>query len=101
MTGNRHVGSDFADLLREEGIADEVNAAAIKRVLTWQLQEAMRAQGVSKSELARRMRTSRSQLDRLLDPSNDKVLLETLHKAASALGKGLIVALEERPPAPA
>jgi predicted DNA-binding protein (UPF0251 family) len=76
MTGNRHVGSDFADLLREEGIADEVNAAAIKRVLTWQLQEAMRAQGVSKSELARRMRTSRSQVARLLEERVDIRILE-------------------------
>lgn len=94
---NRHVGSSFDDLLEEEGIAAEVNATAVKRVLAWQIEQAMAAQGLNKTEMAKRMRTSRSQLDRLLDPDNDKVLLQTMHKAASAIGKRLIVGLEDRP----
>lgn len=94
---NRHVGSSFDDLLEEEGIAAELNATAVKRVLAWQIEQAMAAQGLNKTEMAKRMRTSRSQLDRLLDPDNDKVLLQTMHKAASAIGKRLIVGLEDRP----
>ena len=94
---NRHVGSSFDDLLEEEGIAAELNATAVKCVLAWQIEQAMAAQGLNKTEMAKRMRTSRSQLDRLLDPDNDKVLLQTMHKAASAIGKRLIVGLEDRP----
>jgi antitoxin HicB len=60
-----------------------------KRVISWQLQETMKKQNISKSEMARRMKTSRAQLDRLLDPENDKVQLDTLYKAASAVGKEL------------
>lgn len=97
MKTDKHIGSTFADFLADEGIADEVNAVALKRVLAWQIEEAMRARGISKSEMARRMKTSRSQLDRLLDPENDKVLLQTLHKAATVVGKRLVLALEDFP----
>ncbi len=86
---NPHFGSTFEDFLQEEGIADEVNATAIKHVLAWQIEQEMKAQGISKSEMARRMGTSRAHLDRLLDPKNDKVQLDTVQRAASAIGKKL------------
>jgi len=86
---NPHFGSTFEDFLQEEGIADEVNAAAIKHVLAWQIEQEMKVQGISKSEMARRMGTSRAHLDRLLDPKNDKVQLDTVQRAASAIGKKL------------
>ena len=98
MSRNRHLGSPFDDFLREYGLLEEVDAAAIKRVLAWQLHEAMARQRVTKVEMARRMRTSRSQLDRFLDPSNDRVLLETVHRAASALGKRVVLQLEDANP---
>lgn len=90
---NPHIGSSFDDFLKEEGIFEEVTAAAIKEVLVWQIQESRQAQGLSKSELAKRMGTSRSQLDRLLDPANSQVQLDTLQRAATALGRTLIVKL--------
>lgn len=86
---NPRIGSSFDDLLREEGIFEEVTATAIKRSIARDLEAAMREQSVTKAEMARRMATSRSQLDRLLDPVNDKVQLDTLYKAASALGRTL------------
>ena len=63
--------------LREEGIFEQATAHALKRVLSWQLQQAMKSQGISKVEMARRMKTSRTQLDRLLDPKNEKIQLDT------------------------
>lgn len=89
MTTNPHFGSSFEDFLKEEGIYDEVTAHAVKRVLTWQIEQAMKTQGISKIEMARRMHTSRTQVDRLLDPNNDKVQLETVQRAASAIGRTL------------
>ena len=83
----KHVGSDFDDFLREEGLLDEVEAVAAKRVLAFQISEAMREQELSKSAMARRMGTSRSSLDRLLDPDVPSVTLLTLEKAARVLGK--------------
>jgi antitoxin HicB len=91
------IGSSFEDFLKEEGIYEEVTAHAVKRVLAWQIEQAMKARGLTKSEMARRMHTSRSQLDRLLDPDNDKVLLETIQKAAAAVGKRLTLGLEDVP----
>ena len=73
---------------------------SIKRVLVWQIAEIMKAQGISKLEMARRMHTSRSQLDRFLDPDNDKVLLETVQRAASAIGKRVFISLEDTEPTP-
>jgi antitoxin HicB len=81
------IGGSFDDFLKEEGIYEEVTAVAIKRVLAWQLAEAMRTQGMSKNEMARRMQTSRSQLDRVLDPDNDRIQLDTVFKAARVLGR--------------
>jgi DNA-binding Xre family transcriptional regulator len=84
-----HTGSSFDSFLEEEGILDEVQSVAIKRVLAWQLSEAMKAGKITKKAMAERMGTSRSQLDRLLDPKNSAVHLETLARAARAVGKRL------------
>ena len=81
------IGSSFDSYLKEEGLHEETSAVAIKRVLAWELERAMADGGVTKNEMARRMRTSRSQLDRILDPDNDKVQLDTVFKAARALGR--------------
>jgi antitoxin HicB len=86
---NPHFGSSFGGWLSEQGLYEEVTALAIKRVLAWQIEQAMKAQGISKAEMVRRMRTSRTQLDRLLDPDNDKVQLDTVQKAAVAIGRTL------------
>lgn len=90
---NPHLGSDFDDFLEEEGILEEVNAAATKRVIAMEVAEAMEQKGLSKTEMAKAMRTSRAALDRLLDPERKSVTLLTLGKAARALGKRLTVEL--------
>lgn len=90
---NPHLGSSFDDFLKDEGLHDEAHVHAIKRVLAWQIEQAMTEQSLSKTEMAKRMNTSRAQLDRLLDPQNDKVQLDTLQRAASALGRKLHVEL--------
>ena len=84
-----HTGSTFESFLEEEGILEEVRAVTIKRVIAWQLSEAMKAGKISKKAMAERMGTSRSQLDRLLDPNNSNVHLETITRAARAVGKRL------------
>src|SRR6266403_4994643 len=96
-TRNRHLGSSFEDFLKDEGIHEEVTTHAIKRVLTWQIAEAMKSKGISKCEIANRMNTSRSQLERFLDPDNSKVLLETEQRAAAAIGKRVTISLENEP----
>ncbi len=83
------IGSSFDDFLKEDGIYEEVSARAIKRVLARQIGALMQSEGVTKSELARRMQTSRAQLDRLLDPDNESVTLGTLARAAQAVGRKL------------
>ena len=90
---NGPAGSSFDDFLREEGILEEVTARAIKRVVARQLDALMTDQKISKAEMARRMQTSRAQLDRLLDPQNESVTLGTLSKAAQAVGRRLHVEL--------
>ncbi len=85
----RNVGSSFDDWLRSEGIYEEVSAAAIKRVVARQIASAMQQNSLSKTEMARRMHTSRTALDRLLDPDNEAVTLATLRKAATAVGREL------------
>jgi antitoxin HicB len=87
------VGSSFDDALKEEGTYEEVTASAIKRVLARQLDSFMKSQALSKSALAKRMNTSRAQLDRLLDPTNESVTLDTLVRAAHAVGRQLRVEL--------
>lgn len=84
---NVHAGSRFDDFLKEEGIFEEVQAKALKRALAEQLEESMHAAKLTKLEMARKMATSRSQLDRVLDPENVSVQLDTLIKAARAVGK--------------
>ena len=86
-----HSGSTLDSLLEEEGIRGEVEAVAIKRVLAWQLEQAMRRQQKTKQAMARQLHTSRSQLDRLLDPRNVSVTLDTITRAARALGKRVII----------
>jgi len=82
-----HSGSSFDSFLEQEGIREEVEAVAIKRVLAWQLEQAMQKQQKTKQAMARQLHTSRSQLDRLLDPRNVSVKLGTITRAARALGK--------------
>ena len=94
---NKHLGSSFEDFLKEQGIHEEATSHALKRVIAWQLAEAMKAKKISKSEMARRMNTSRTQVERFLDPENDSVQLDTIQKAAAILGKRLIVTLEDLP----
>jgi|SRR6202047_2503714 len=86
-----HSGSTFDSFLEEEGIREEVEAVAIKRVITWQLEQAMQEQQKTKQAMAKQLHTSRSQLDRLLDPSNVSVTLDTITRAARALGKRVII----------
>ena len=86
-----HSGSTFDSFLDEEGIREEVEAVAIKRVLAWQLEQAMRKQQKTKQAMARQLHTSRSQLDRLLDPQNVSVTLDTIAGAARVLGKRVII----------
>ena len=89
MKKKGRVGSSFDDFLKEEGIYEEVTARAIKRVLARQLDTLMQDQGMNKTTLAKRMKTSRAQLDRLLDPDNESVTLGTLARAAKAVGRQL------------
>jgi antitoxin HicB len=80
------IGSSFDDFLKEEGLLEEAREAALLRVFAWKIREAMKAQSITKVEMAKRMNTSRSQVDRLLDPTNDRVELSTLARAADAVG---------------
>jgi antitoxin HicB len=89
MKKKGRIGSSLDDFLREGGIYEEVTARAIKRVIARQLGVLMQEQGLTKSELAKRMETSRAQLDRLLDPENESVTLGTLTRAAHAVGRNL------------
>jgi hypothetical protein len=86
-----HSGSSFDSFLEEEGIREEVEAVAIKRVLAWQFEQAMQKQQKTKQAMAKQLHTSRSQLDRLLDPRNISVTLDTITRAARALGKRVII----------
>ena len=88
---DRHSGSTFDSFLDEEGIREEVEAVAIKRVLAWQLEQEMKKQKKTKKAMARELQTSRSQFDRLLDPRNTAVSLETITRAARALGKTVVL----------
>ena len=92
---NPHIGSDFDDFLRAEGIFEEVEAGAIKKVVACMIERAMAESHVSKTEMARRMATSRGQLNRLLDPANPSVTLTTLAKAAKAVGKKMSISFED------
>src|SRR4051812_33495016 len=86
-------GRSVASVLEKDALLEDAEAAALKRVLAWQLADSMKAQGVTKQELATRMSTSRSHLDRLLDPTNASIQLDTVARAARALGKRLEIKL--------
>ncbi len=85
----KYIGSDFDDFLKEEGILGETEKVAVKRVLAMQIAELMKEKNLSRTEMAHRMRTSRAALNRLLDPNNESVTLQTMERAATALGKHL------------
>jgi DNA-binding Xre family transcriptional regulator len=86
---NPHIGSTLDDFLREEGVLEEMQAVAIKEVIAWQLQKAMKERKLSKNRMAQLMKTSRAQLDRLLDPEHGNITIETLQRAANVLGRSL------------
>ncbi len=96
MKRKSRVGSSFDEFLQEEGILTETTAIAVKRVLAWQFEQAMEKEKISKSEMARRMNTSRSSVNRLLDPNAPSITLQTMNSAASALGKELLIVLEDK-----
>jgi antitoxin HicB len=90
---NEHIGTSFDDFLQEEGLLAATEATAVKRVIAYQVEKEMAERQISKTALARMMQTSRSALDRLLDPENASVTLLTLESVAHALGKKLKVQL--------
>ena len=88
-TNNPHIGSSFESFLEEEGILEDCTAVAVKRVLARQIEREMHVRGITKSAMAKAMHTSRPALDRLLDPANASVTLDTLQRAAAAVGRKL------------
>ena len=93
MSDNPYTGSSFDDFLQEEDLYFECSAIAIKRVLARQLEEEMKRQNLTKTEMAKQMQTSRAQLDRLLDPEKTGVSIETITRAASVVGRQLRIEL--------
>ncbi len=89
MSNNPHLGSSFDEFLADESLYEQTNTTAIKRVLVWQIEQLMKEQDLSKAAMAKRMHTSRAALDRLLDPENESVTLQTLQHAAQSVGKHL------------
>ena len=90
---NKHIGSSLDDFLKEEGVLEETRAVVLKETLAWQVRQVMEKDKISKVEMARRMNTSRAALDRLLDPGNASVTLQTLTRAAHAIGRDLRIEL--------
>ena len=93
MKKNKHIGSSFEDFLESEGILEEVNVAAVKAVISRNLKEYMVKQDITQTEMAKQLKTSRSSLQRLLDPENYSVTLLTLDRAAMVLGKKVTINL--------
>ncbi len=91
--GKGSVGSSFESYLKAQGTLEETTASAVKRVLAWQLEQAMAEECMSKNQMAKAMKTSRSQLDRILDPANEKIQIDTLVNAARVLGRELRIEL--------
>lgn len=87
MTKNPHVGSSLDDFMKDEGFFEEASTQAIKEVIAWQLAEEMKEKGITKVRMAEMMKTSRNQLDRVLNPTDGNVTLETLQRAAQVLGR--------------
>lgn len=96
MKKNKHIGSSFDEFLMEEGILEEVEAAAIKAVIAYQLKQEMKKKNITNNEMAKQLKTSRSALLRLLDPKNPSVTLLTLSRAAQAVGRQLTITLSKR-----
>jgi len=90
----KNIGSSFDDFLEEEAILDETTAVAIKRVIAWQIDQEMKVQKLTKSAMVKKMHTSRSALNRLLDENDTSLTLTTLSRAASVLGKRFRIELE-------
>ena len=90
---NEHIGSNFDDFLVEEGLLAEAETVAVKRVIAYQVEQMMKEQSLTKTEMSRRMNTSRAALERLLDPANQSITLQTLERAAKALGRRLQITL--------
>jgi predicted XRE-type DNA-binding protein len=90
---NVAIGSSFDDFLEEEKLKEEVESGAIKKLIAYQMQEKLKEEHLTKTELAQRLETSRSAVNRLLDPYNDSITLSTLKKAAAILGKKIKVEL--------
>lgn len=91
---NPRTGSSFDDFLKQEGVFEEIQAKALKRALAEQLEEGMHAANLTKHDMAKKMATSRSQLDRVLDPGNVSIQLDTLIKATHAVGKELEIRIK-------
>lgn len=83
----QNIGSDFDDFLAEDGLLEEATAVAVKRVIAWQIEQEMLAQKITKTAMAKKMRTSRASLNRLLDENDTSLTLTTLAGAAAALGR--------------
>ncbi len=94
MIKDKNIGTTLEDFLEEDGRLEEARAVAIKRVVAWDLLKAMKRQKITKVELAKRLKTSRTQVERILDPANDRVTLLSIAKAASALDKKLILKVD-------
>jgi antitoxin HicB len=90
---NEYIGSNFDDFLAEEGLLAETATIAVKRVIAYQVEQMMSEQNLTKTEMSRRMNTSRAALERLLDPANQSITLQTLERAAKALGRRLQITL--------
>lgn len=90
---NKHIGTDFSDFLKEDGIFEETNDIAIKRVIAYQLEQEMKAQNITKTKMAEMMNTSRAVVNRLLNPDNSSLTLSTLESATHALGKRLNISI--------
>lgn len=94
---NPHTGSNFDDFLKQENLFEEVHAKALKRALAEQIGDGMESANLTKMAMAERMATSRSQLDRVLDPDNISIQLDTLIKAARAVGKVVEIRIKRMP----
>ncbi len=95
IDNNAHIGSSFDDFLIEEAILEDVTATATKRVIAWQIQQGMDSLKLNKTEMAKKMHTSRAALNRLLDEEDTSLTLTTLVSAAAALGKKVKIELEQ------
>ncbi len=88
----KHMGSSIDDFLKEDGIFEEAQAQAVKEVVAWQLAEAMKKKNISKNKMAKLLKTSRTQVDRILDPKND-ITLGSLQRAAAMVGRRVTIEL--------